>query len=106
MIFPGLPWQKMIINTGIPQGSRLSPILFAIYVEPLDKCPNPTNTFIFSYVDDTQITMSSSTWVQNTKILEEAFTKTRSLVALLSLRFSLHKTDLMHWRTPRDRSRV
>ena len=75
MVFPGSPRKMVKVNTGIPQGSPLSPILFVIYVKPLHECPNPTNMFISSYVDDIQVTVSSSSWIRNTILLEGAYTR-------------------------------
>jgi len=60
IIFPGSPREMRGINTGIPQGSPLSPILFVIYVEPLHHCIDPSRGFISSYVDDIQTTVSSN----------------------------------------------
>jgi len=87
------------INTRIPQGSPLSPILFVIYVEPLHNCIDHSREFISSYVDDIQITVSSNSWWMNSKLLEEAFMSVKDMVTSIGLEFSTHKTDLMHWRT-------
>ena len=106
MVFPGSLRKMVKVNTGIPQGSPLSATLFGIYVEPPHECPNPTNMFISSYVDDIQVTVSSSSWIRNSILLEGAFTRIRDIANSLKLSFSTHKTDLMHWRTSRDRSVV
>jgi len=91
------------INTGIPQGSPLSPILFVIYVEPLHDCIDPSREFTSSYIDDIQTTVSSNSWWMNSKLLEEVFTRIKNIVTSLGLEFSTHKTDLIHWRTPREK---
>ena len=75
-------------------------------MQQLSKYPNPTNTFIFSYIDDIKITVSSSSWIQNKILLEGDHTRIHTIADSLSLSFSTQKTDLMHWRTPRDRSVV
>jgi len=58
IMFPGSPWVMRGINTGIPQGSPLSPMLFVIYVKPLHGCMGPGRELISSYVDDIQIMVS------------------------------------------------
>jgi len=39
----------------------------------------------------------------NSKLLEEAFTRIKSTATSLGLELSTHKTDLIHWRTPREK---
>jgi len=74
-----------------------------IYIEPLHDCIDPSREFISSYVDDIQTTVSSSSWWMNSKLLEEAFTRIKNVATSLGLEFSTHKTDLIHWRTPREK---
>ena len=103
IIFPGSATEMRGINTGIPQGSTLSPILFVIYVEPLYNCIDPSRQFILSYVDNIQTTVSSSSWWMNSQLLEEPFARIKNLAMSVGLEFSTHKTDLIHWRTPREK---
>jgi len=103
IIFPGSRREMRGINTGIPQGSPRSPILFVIYVEPLHDCIDPSIEFTSSYVDDIQTTVSFNSWLINSKVLEEAFTMIKNIATSLGLEFSTYKTDLIHWWTPREK---
>jgi len=104
IIFPGTPRNMKGINTRIPQGSLLSPILFIIYIEPLHSCSDPTRELIISYVDDIQITVSSPSWKMNTQLVEEAYSRINAAASAIGLSLSTYKTDLMHWRTPNERA--
>jgi len=103
IIYPGSSREMRGINTGIRQGSPLSPILFVIYVEPLHDSIDPTREFILSYVDDIQTMVSSNTWWMKSMLLEAAFTRINNIATSLGLEFSTHKMDLIHWRTPREK---
>jgi len=96
IIFPGSPRNMKGINTGIPQGSPLSRILFVIYVEPFHSFLDPTRELSISYVDDIQITVSPLSWRTNTRLLEEAYRRIKAAASAIGLSFSTHKTDLMH----------
>ena len=104
IIFSGLPRNMKGINTVIPHGSPLSPILFVIYVKPLHSCLDPTRELIISYVDDIQIMVSSPSWRTNIRLLKRASRRIKAAASAIGLSFSTHKTDLMHWRTPKERA--
>jgi retron-type reverse transcriptase len=55
------------INTGIPQGSPISPILFLIYIKDLF---NSKSIKYISYADDITLTASSKSYKKNIAILE------------------------------------
>jgi len=74
-----------------------------IYVKPLHDCIDPSREFISSYVHNIETTVSSSSWWMNSKLLEEVFTWIKNVATSLGLEFSTHKTDLIHWRTPREK---
>src|SRR3978361_1697824 len=68
LIFPGSPSAFISVQTGAPQGSPLSPILFVIYVSDLHfTCPK---SLILSYVDDFGLTISSPSYRTNVRILQ------------------------------------
>src|SRR5215469_3636034 len=79
LAFDGESSQTMPINIGIPQGSPISPILFAIYVRFLydfsnevgDKKSTLELARYLSYVDDNSITISSDSHEKNCRILEQ-----------------------------------
>jgi len=62
IIFPSSPREMRDINTRIPQGSPLSPILFVIYVEPIHTSQDSSKEFISSHGNDIQVTVSSNSW--------------------------------------------
>ena len=51
--------KSLPLNTGVPQGSILSPLLFIIYTSDLPLCL-PLECKLFMYADDSTITCSSS----------------------------------------------
>jgi len=84
------------INTGIPQGSPISPILFLIYIRNLFK----SNSIRFIlYIDDIALIASSTSFSKNCRILEREVAQITELGAQNAIKFNLAKTKLMHFST-------
>jgi ribonuclease HI len=84
------------IETGIPQGSPISPILFLIYIR--DLFPALASSIrVLSYIDDIALTTSSTSLKKNVRILEREVAKLRELATENAIEFDLAKTELMHF---------
>jgi ribonuclease HI len=84
------------IETGIPQGSPISPILFLIYIR--DLFHSSTGRFI-SYIDDISLSYSSTSLKKNIRVLEAEAVKLYQLAFQSSIQFDLDKTELIHFFT-------
>ena len=86
------------MNTGIPQGSPLSPILFLFYIsellEQFQKVEN--NTVGFGFMDDTSLIAWGDTPEENCRHLEEAHSKCESWATRHGATFAPNKYKLMH----------
>ena len=87
------------VETGIPQGSPVSPILFLIYIREL--FPSTAVKFL-SYIDDISLSTSSTSWKKNIKILERESAKLYELGALNAVEFDLKKTELIHFSNSKE----
>jgi Reverse transcriptase (RNA-dependent DNA polymerase) len=84
------------IETGIPQGSPISPILFLIYIR--DLFPALASSIrVLSYIDDIALTTLSTSLKKNVRILEREVAKLRELATENAIEFDLAKTELMHF---------
>ncbi|APA14489.1 hypothetical protein SS1G_06411 [Sclerotinia sclerotiorum 1980 UF-70] len=87
------------INTGIPQGSPISPILFLIYIRDLFSA---NSIKYLSYIDDIALTTFSTSWKKNIISLERATKQIYALGKENAIQFDLAKTELIHFSTSKD----
>ncbi|KAH7553336.1 hypothetical protein BM1_08309 [Bipolaris maydis] len=106
--FDGQTEKPKEIATGTPQGSPASPILFLIYSKPLfESIQNSQSTYSSSYIDDLQISISSTSVRKNIKLLEKEIQNLFRLAEELAIQFDSSKTELVNWtRSRKDQSRV
>ena len=102
LVFQGAPNIPSPVSVGTPQGSRLSPLLFLIYVAPLH-FRIPTGIMV-SYVDDFSLTVASPSHRSNIRRLQNLFLDISKKASELDVSFSVPKTELIHWRTHSERS--
>lgn len=88
------------VNTGIPQGSPISPILFLIYISKLF---SSNTVFHISYVDDVSISVATLSLERNMEILQREANKLIEAAASMAILFDDKKIDLIHFvKTKRD----
>ena len=102
LVFQGAPGTRAPVEVGTPQGSPISPLLFLIYVAPLHSSI-PRGVMI-SYVDDFSLTVASESHRTNIRRLQSLFRILTTRGDRLEVKFSTPKTELIHWRTPSQRS--
>src|SRR5205807_7119897 len=101
LLFQGSPRTFSPVSVGMPHGSPVSPLLFVIYVSSLH-IPL-VRGLVLSYVDDFSLTVSSRSYRTNIRLLQAAFLAIRSKAQERKVSFSIAKTELIHWRTPKQR---
>lgn len=90
------------IETGIPQGSPISPILFLIYIR--DLFAPLQHVTPLSYIDDIALTTSSTSLRKNARTLQEAAATLYALGKDNAIEFDLAKTELIHFSKGKDSS--
>ena len=92
------------VDTGIPQGLRMSPILYLFYnVDLLDICENITlRTSGSGFIDDVNILTHSKSTEQNCKNLERIHLACEEWAIRHGSSFNIKKYDLIHFsRSPK-----
>jgi len=102
--YQGSPRVFAPVAVGTPQGSPVSPLLIVIYVSRLH-CEIPRGLTL-SYADDFGLTVSSTSYRRNIQSLQRRYAVLKAKGARLGISFSIPKTELIHWRTNRDRGPV
>ena len=102
LLFQGSPKVFTPVSVGTPQGSPVSPLLFVIYVSGLNM--EIPYGLTLSYVDDFALTVSSSSYRRNIHLLQRHYAILKAKGSCLGVGFSIPKTQLIHWRTSRDRA--
>ena len=97
--FDGNIEQFSTVDTGIPQGSPISPILFLIYIR--DLFPSLA-TRVLSYIDDIALVASSISLKKNIKTLQREATKLFEQGSNSAIEFDLAKTELLHFTTSKE----
>ena len=101
LLFQGSPKAFSPVSLGTPQGSPVSPLLLVIYVSRLH-IEIPFGLTL-SYVDDFALTASSSSYRRNIQLLQRHFARVKAKGSRLGVGLSIPKTELIHWRTKKDR---
>jgi hypothetical protein len=101
LTFNGKTEEEAPLNTGAPQGSPISPILFLLYLHHLTSQKLPETTQ-FSYLDDFSLATASPSPEKNCVILEAAAKTLFDLAKDNFIEFDYSKTELIHFSPARS----
>jgi len=92
------------VAVGTPQDSPISPLLFVLYIANLHLTIPQGRAISSAY--DLMLTVGSDSEHSTAHALQYYFNVIQRRGASLRVAFSVPKTELIHWRTPKDRSDV
>ena len=101
LVFDGHIQEKQILETGIPQGSLISPILFLIYIRNICKDRDREDASLLTYIDDFAITVISNLARNNCRKLKKIAEHLISLGKENAIEFNIEKTELIYFHNKR-----
>lgn len=100
---PGHRSPEFWVNTGIPQGSPLSPILFLFFSSPILELERHARIYLLAYVDDTYFLVISRSYRHNCEMMKALHDQLLAWAGPNDVSFSPPKYNVIHFRTPRSR---
>ena len=95
LAFDGQTEELQEVETGVPQGSPVSPILFLIYVSEM--VANIPGIEQLSYIDDFGLLTASTSLKKNARTLQRAVEALTEYGNQQAVQFDLAKTELIHF---------
>ena len=102
LVFQGSPNIRSPVSVDTPQGTAISPLLFLVYVTPLHMLV--LRGLMVFYVEDLLITVAFPSHRGNIRLLQRHFSTMATRGPNIGVSFSVPKTELIHWRTPSQRT--
>ena len=101
----------VLLNSGIPQGSVLGPILFTIYTAPIDDICRNSHVEFHLYADDMQIYLSFKPSISNSKFdciarIEKCINEINIWMTQNLLKLNSDKTEIILFGTRHQLSKV